>query len=69
MMPLNYILKKWTGGYNLIELQEKINYLMHMDGIKLLVKNVKELVTDTNNKNIQPGYRNGIWYYLNVPCS
>ena len=30
-----------------------------MDGIKLFSKNEKEL---TNNMNIQPGYRNGIWH-------
>ena len=32
--------------------------------IKLLAKNEKEQETDTNNKNIQPGYRNGICYQL-----
>ena len=33
---------------------------MYMDNIKLFVKNEEELETDTNNKNIQPEYRNGI---------
>ena len=33
-----------------------------MDDIKLFAKNKKQLETGINNKNIQPGYRNGIWY-------
>ena len=44
-MPFNHILRKCTGGYKLIKLQEKINHLRHMDGIKLFVKNEKELET------------------------
>ena len=35
---------------------------MYMDNIKLFAQNEKELETDTNNKNIWPGYRNGIWH-------
>ena len=31
-----------------------------MNDIKMLAENEKELETDRNNKNIQPGYRNGI---------
>ena len=34
---------KCTGGYKLSKLQEKINYLMYMDDIKLFAKNEKEL--------------------------
>ena len=30
--------------------------------MKRFPKNVKELKTDTKNKNIQPRYRNGIWH-------
>ena len=44
-MPLNYILKKCTDGYKLSKLQEKINYLMYMDDIKLFLKNEKEMET------------------------
>ena len=33
---------------------------MYMDDIKIFAKNEKELETDTNMKNIQSGYRNGI---------
>ena len=37
------------------------DHLIYMDGMKLFAKNEKEK-TDTNIKNIQPGYRNGIWH-------
>ena len=33
---------------------------MYVDDIKQFEKLEKELETDTKNKNIQPGYRNGI---------
>ena len=45
MMPLNHILRKCTAGYKLFRSQEKINYLMYMDDIKLFAKNEKELET------------------------
>ena len=45
MIPLNHILRKCTAGYRLSKLQEKINYLMYMDDIKLFAKNEKELET------------------------
>ena len=45
MMPLNHILRKYTGGYKFNKLQAKINHLMYMDDIKLLAKNKKELET------------------------
>ena len=45
MMPLNNILRKFTSGYKLRELQEKTNHLMYMDNIKLFAKNEKELET------------------------
>ena len=45
MMPLNYILRKCTAGYNLSRSQEKINQLMYMDDIKLFAKIEKELET------------------------
>ena len=35
---------------------------MYMDNIKLFAKNQKDLEFNTNNKNIQSGYRNGIWH-------
>ena len=62
MMLLNYILKKCTGSYKFTKLQKKIYHLIYMDNIKLLEKNEKIWDPDTNNKNIQPGYRNGIWH-------
>ena len=43
MMPLNYILRKFNGGYKFTELQEKFNYLIYMDDIKLFAKKEKEL--------------------------
>ena len=45
MMPLNQILRKYTAGYKLSRLQEKINHLIYMDDIKLFAKNEKELET------------------------
>ena len=39
MMPLNYILRKYNGGYRFSKSQEKINHLMYMDDIKLFAKN------------------------------
>ena len=44
-MPLNYILRKCTAGYELCRSQEKINHLMYMDDIKLFAKIEKELET------------------------
>ena len=42
--------------------QEKLNHLMCMDHIKLLIKNEKRTGNFyTGGKNIQSGYRNGIW--------
>ena len=45
MMPLNDIFRKCAAGYKISRLQEKINHLMYMDGIKLFAKNEKELET------------------------
>ena len=45
MMSLNYIFRKCSAGYKLSKLQEKINHLMYMDGIKMFAKNEKELET------------------------
>ena len=58
MISLNYILRNFTGGDKFTKSQENINSLMYMKVISLFAK--KELETDTNNKNIQPGYKNGI---------
>ena len=38
MMPLNHVLGKFTVGYKLSKLQEKINHLMYVDDIKLFAK-------------------------------
>ena len=46
--------KKWKGGYKFIKSQEKINYLMYMDNIKIFTKNEKELETLTNYWNLKP---------------
>ena len=59
MRPLNYILRKCTGGYKLNKSPEKINDLIYMDDIRVFVKNGKELETSNiTNKNIQSAYRN-----------
>ena len=44
MMPLNYIVKKCTGGYKFIKLR-KINHHMGMDFISISAENKKELET------------------------
>ena len=44
-MLLNHILRKYAAGYKLSRSQEKINYLMYMDNIKLFAKDEKELET------------------------
>ena len=51
--PLNHILRKWTGGYNLNKSQEKINHLMYIDDIKLFAKNKKELGNPYTNQSTQ----------------
>ena len=38
MMPLNHIFRKCTGSYKLTKSQEKVNYQMYMDDIKLSQK-------------------------------
>ena len=45
MMPLSYLLRKYTGGYKLSKSQEKINPLMYKDNIEWFAKNEKELKT------------------------
>ena len=64
MMPFNYVFRKCTGtGYKLTQSQEKIKLPLNIDDIKYSQKKKKKKRTrDTNNKNIQLGYRNGIWH-------
>ena len=57
-MVLNYILRKCTRGYKFTKPLETIS----MDNIKTFAKNEKKNGnSNTNNKNIQPGYRNVVW--------
>ena len=59
-MLLNYMLRKWKRGDKSTKLEEKINYLVLMDDIKIFPNNKKELETlietskmyneDTGNK-------------------
>ena len=42
---LNYILRKCTGCYKSIMLQEKINHKIYMKDIKIIAKKEKELET------------------------
>ena len=63
-MSPNYILRKCTGGYKFTKSQENINHLIYMDDIKIFIKNEKRTRdTDTDNENVQPGYRNGICHW------
>ena len=49
--------------YKFTKSQEKINNLMTMDDIKVFAKKWKRTYDpDTNNKNVQLGYRNGNWH-------
>ena len=43
MIPFIHILRKSAEGYKFINSQEKFNYLMYMDDIKLFAKYEKEL--------------------------
>ena len=45
MMPLNDIIRIYTGGYNLNKSLVKINHLRYMKNSKLEAKNEKELKT------------------------
>ena len=45
MNPLNYLLRKYTGGYKLSKSKEKVNLQMYSGDIKLFVKHEKELET------------------------
>ena len=42
MILLNHILKKCTAGYELTELQKKLNHRMYMNDIKLFDKKEKK---------------------------
>ena len=44
-MPLNHILQKCIGGFNLPKSQAKVNQLMYTDDMKLFAKNENELET------------------------
>ena len=48
MMPLNNMLRKCIAGYKLSRSQEKMNYLVYMDDIKLFTKK--------RRKNWKPSY-------------
>ena len=66
MIPLSHIIRRYTGGYKLHKLQEKISYI---DDIKQFARNEKEL------ENIIRAVRRfnddiGIEFSIeNVPCS
>ena len=63
MMPLNHILRKYTGGCKLTKSQEKINHQKYMDDIKLFAKNETRIGNlNTGSENIRLGYRDGIWH-------
>ena len=63
VMPLNYILEEWIGGYKLHKLQKKMNRQMYTDDIKLFDKNFKKSIRNpyTGNEDMLWQYKNGIW--------
>ena len=63
-MPLNYVIRKCKKGYKYIH-HKKIYHLTYKDDIKMFAKKKHKTKTgdsDTNNKNIQPRYRKGVWH-------
>ena len=60
MISFNYVLTKGIGAGRSYKIIGKNNLLTYMDDIKVFAE--KKLETGTDNKNIQPGYRNGIWH-------
>ena len=57
------IVRKFTAGYKISRLQEKINHLMYMDDIKLFAQKGKRTRnSDTPSQNIHSGQRNRIWH-------
>ena len=50
MMPLNHILRIYTGSYTFTKLQEKTNHQMYMEDIKLFAKYKRIEDFNTNNK-------------------
>ena len=65
-MPLNHIIRKCTESYKFVNLPKSINKLIYRDGIKLLAKKKKKkkkLVSNTNFKYIQSGFRNRFWHW------
>ena len=68
MMPLYHIRRKCTENYKSTEHKEKFSHIIYTDDIKLSAKNEKQLVTNTNNKNILSIYRNGVWHRKTCPA-
>ena len=70
-MSLHYIIRKCSGGYKFTKSQEKTNSLMYMDVNKGICHKWKRTEDrGTNNKNIQPEYRNASlhWKMCYVYC-
>ena len=62
LMLFNDILRKYTWGNKFSKSLEKINHLIYMDDIKMFAKKKQNTrYFNTDNKNIQFGYSNGIW--------
>ena len=42
LMPLNHILRNCIEGEKFTKSQAKMNYIMHMDDVKVFVKKIKK---------------------------
>ena len=50
MMPLNYVLRKYTGPYNFTKPREKINPLTYIDDIRIFANDEKNSNRNKINK-------------------
>ena len=66
MMPINHILRKWSWDYKCSILKKRLITLctrMTSNCLLFAKKGEKNGESDTNKKNLQPGYRNGIQHW------
>ena len=57
MVPLNHIFRKGTRVCK----KQTMKHFKHIDNVRWFEKTSRIRDSNSNNKNIQPGYRYGIW--------